>query len=447
MGLGPGELNVGATSWVLCCAALVFIMTPAVGFFYGGMVRSTNVASLIVQSFVTVGLVSVVWVGVGFSLTFASGNPIVGGLGLAGLSDLSATVPGVDLDGVPMLAFMFFQLMFAIITPTLITGAGAERWRFGAFVFFVVGWSVLVYSPVAHWFFSPLGWAARLGALDWAGGAVVHTSAGAAALVVAVQLGRRAGWPDPRMRPHSLPLVLLGAGLLWFGWFGFNGGAALTANGLAAVAVTNTELAASTAMLAWALAERIRVGKATTLGAASGAVAGLVAITPAAGYVSPLGALAIGVIAGTVCQLLVGLKSVFGFDDALDVAAVHLGGGVAGSLAVGLFASSGVNPGASNGLFYGGGYRLLGVQAVAVGAVVAYSMVMTVLLLWVSNRLFGNRANLREETTGLDLSQHGEAAYSYTGGLTSAVAAKHELDLAHHTKPGPAWVPAQRGDF
>ncbi|MDT5026026.1 MAG: ammonium transporter, Amt family [Micromonosporaceae bacterium] len=447
MAVGQAGLNIGATSWVLCCAALVFLMTPAVGFFYGGMVRSTNAVSLIVQSFATVGLVSLVWVGVGFSLAFGDGNPIIGGVGLAGLTDLNAGVPGVNLDGVPLLAFMLFQMMFAIITPALITGAGAERWRFGAFLFFTVGWSLLVYSPTAHWVFSPLGWAAKLGALDWAGGAVVHASAGAAALVVALRLGRRTGWPDPRMRPHSLPLVLLGAGLLWFGWFGFNGGTALTANGLAAIAVTNTHLAASTGMLTWALAERIRVGKATTLGAASGAVAGLVAITPAAGYVSPLGALAIGVIAGAVCQLLVGLKSVFGFDDALDVAAVHLGGGVVGSLAVGLFASSAVNPAGSNGLFYGGGYRLLSVQAVAVSAVVAYSMAMTLLLLVVSDRLLGNRANLRQETAGLDLSQHGEAAYSYTGGLSAAVAPRQNPDVGRHAEPEKIPVSAQKRVF
>ena len=406
-------LSVGTTGWLLVGAALVLIMTPGVGFFYGGMVRAGNVLGTIMQSFVTIGIVSVLWVAVGFSLAFGAGNPIVGGLSLVGLSNPDTQIPGVDLSGAPPMAYVVFQMMFAVITPALVTGAAGERWRFGAFVFFVTAWSLIVYAPVAHWLFSPTGWASHLGAFDFAGGAVVHANAGAAALVVAARLGRRRGWPDPQMRPHNLPLVLMGAALLWFGWFGFNGGSALTPNRVAAAAVINTQVAAGAALLCWALVERFRFGKSTTLGAASGAIAGLVAITPAAGYVTPLGAIAIGSMAGVVCQLAVGLKAIFRLDDSLDVAAVHLGGGVVGSLAVGLFATSSINPHVSDGLFYGGGYHLLGAQAVAVGAVIVYSMIMTLVIMALGNRLLGNRVTARQETVGLDLSQHGESAYGF----------------------------------
>lgn len=403
--------DVGATAWVLVSAAFVLLMTPGIAFFYGGMVRARNVLGTVMQSVITMGIVSVAWVAIGFSLAFDSGNPIVGGLAFAGLPDLDAVVPGIAIGGVPLLAFVAFHLMFAIITPALITGAGGERWRFGGFVFFVTAWSLLVYAPVAHWLFSPHGWAAEIGAFDFAGGTVVHANAGAAALVVAARLGRRRGWPDPQMRPHNLPLMLTGAALLWFGWFGFNGGSALSANGIAALAVINTQVAAAAALICWALVERIRFGKPTALGAASGAIAGLVAITPAAGYVTPVGAVAIGAAAGIVCQLAVGLKSMFRIDDALDVAAVHLGGGLVGTLAVGLLASSAANPAIPNGLFYGGGYRLLGAQAIAVGVVIVYSMVMTLLIMTLAGRLVGSRLTIREESIGLDLSQHGEVAY------------------------------------
>jgi Amt family ammonium transporter len=409
-----GGLDIGATGWVLVSAALVLVMTPGVAFFYGGMVRASNVLGTIMKSLMVMGIVTVVWIGVGFSLAFGEGNPFIGSFEFAGLPDINAAVPGVDIPGVPLLAFVTFQMMFAIITPALITGAGAERWRFGAFVFFVAVWSVIVYAPVAHWLFSPYGWAAKLGALDFAGGAVVHANAGVAALVIAARLGRRKGWPDPQMRPHNLPLVLIGTALLWFGWFGFNGGSALTANGVAALAVVNTQAAAASALVAWALAERFRFGKPTTLGAASGAIAGLVAITPAAGYVSPVGALAIGALAGVICHLAVGLKAVFRVDDALDVAAVHLGGGVVGALAVGLFATKSVNSNIPDGLFYGGGYRLLGSQALAVGAVIAYSAIVTLIIAGLANRLVGSRVSGRDEAIGLDLSQHGESAYSFT---------------------------------
>jgi Amt family ammonium transporter len=408
------------------CAALVMLMTPGVGFFYGGMVRANNVLGTIMQSFVTIGIVSVLWILIGFSLAFDRGHPALGGFAFAGLPDVTAPAPGIDLHGAPLLAFVIFQLMFAVITPALVTGSGGERWRFSGFVFFVAAWSLLVYVPVAHWLFSPYGWAARLGAHDFAGGAVVHANAGAAAIIVAARLGRRRGWPDPGMRPHNLPLMLVGAALLWFGWFGFNGGSALNADGVAALAIANTQIAAAAALLSWAAIEQVRFGKPTSLGAASGAVAGLVAITPAAGYVTPLGALGLGALAGVACQLALGLSSVFRLDDSLDVAAVHLGGGIIGTLAVGLLASHTVNPAIPDGLLYGGGYRLLGAQAAAVAAVVAYSMVMTWMVMVLGNRLIGSRLSARDESIGLDLTQHGEIAYGLPPGghpATSAAAA------------------------
>ncbi len=422
--------GVGTTVWLLISAAFVLLMTPGVAFFYGGMVRARNVLGTLMQSFTTIGIVSVVWIAIGFSLAFDTGHALIGGFSFAGLPNLNAELPGVDLSGAPLLAFVAFQLMFAIITPALITGAGGERWRFGGFVFFVAAWSVLVYAPVAHWLFSPHGWAAHLGAFDFAGGAVVHANAGAAAIVVAARLGQRRGWPDPQMRPHNLPLMLTGAALLWFGWFGFNGGSAITPNGTAALAVLNTQAAAGAALLLWALAERIRFGKPTSLGAASGAIAGLVAITPAAGYVTPLGAIAIGAAAGVVCHLAVGLKSVFRLDDSLDVAAVHLGGGIVGTLAVGLLASSAVNPVVPDGLFYGGGYRLLGAQALAVAAVIGYSMVMTFIIMTLGGRLIGSRLTGREEAIGLDLSQHGEIAYGLSDPLAAGQASTRGVAAA-----------------
>ncbi len=437
MTVDQAGLDVGATAWLLVSAALVLLMAPGVAFFYGGMVRAANVLGTIMQSFMVIGIVSVLWVAVGFSLAFGQGNQFIGGFDLAGLPDLSATVPGIHLGGVPLLAFVVFQMMFAVITPALITGAGAERWRFGASVFFVAAWSLLVYAPIAHWLFSPQGWAAKLGALDFAGGAVVHASAGAAALALAARLGRRVGWGDPQMRPHNLPLVLIGTSLLWFGWFGFNGGSALTANGVATLAVVNTQVAAATALMSWAIAERIRFGKPTTLGAASGAIAGLVAITPAAGYVTPVGAIAIGAIAGVFCHLAVGLKAVFRVDDSLDVTAVHLGGGLVGCLCVGLFASRDANPAGADGLFSGGGYRQLGLQALAVCVVIAYSMLMTLLISSIANRIIGNRVTPREEAIGLDLSQHGESAYTFTP-PAAPIAARGVEHVPVHAVSAPA---------
>jgi ammonium transporter, Amt family len=428
-------VDAGGTAWLLASSALVLLMTPGLAFFYGGMVRRTNVLGILMQGYTTVAIVSVVWVLVGFTLAFSDGNGLIGDLRWAGLTDSSGGVSFAP--GIPLLAFALFQMMFAVITPALITGGPAERWRFGAFVMFVAAWSVVVYAPIAHWVFYPRGWAAHLGALDFAGGSVVHANAGAAALAMALVLGRRQGWPARQARPHNLPMVMIGLALLWFGWFGFNGGSAYSAGRLASAAALNTQLAASASLLSWICAERIRYGKATTLGAASGAVAGLVAITPAAGYVAPLSAIGIGLLAGTLCHLAVGLKSWFALDDSLDVAAVHLGGGVIGSLCVGLLATRSVNPAAADGLFYGGGYRLLGVQAMTVFAVSAYSLVMTVVIAAVINRFLGNRVTGREEAVGLDLSQHGESAYELgpAGQPTARAAAP----------PTPVEVPAGVG--
>jgi Amt family ammonium transporter len=301
-----------------------------------------------------------------------------------------------------------------VLAGALILGAGAERWRFGAYVVFIAVWSLLVYAPIAHWVFHPQGWAARWGVLDFAGGIVVQVTAGAAALGVAISLGRRHGWPDAAPRPHNLPLVMTGLGLVWFGWLGLTGGAGYFAGAVSAIAMLNAQVAAASGLLGWLLLDRLRHGKATALGAASGAVCGLVAITPGAGYVTTVAALAIGATAGILCHFGASLKRWFNVDDALDVAAVHLGGGVIGCLGVGLFATRSVNPAVTDGLFYSGGYRLLGVEAATAAIVAIYALVATLLLAAVVNAVLGHRVRRRHETLGLDLAQHGESAYDMT---------------------------------
>ncbi len=407
-------VDSGATAWVLASAALVLLMTPGLAFFYGGLVRSKNVLGMLMQNFAAIALVGLVWVAVGFTLAFGGGSSLVGNLDFAGLQNMGETIPGyVDSFAqiIPPTVFVAFQLMFAVITVALITGATADRWKFGAFVPFAILWSVLVYSPVAHWVFSPEGWAFKRGALDFAGGTVVHINAGAAALAMAILLGRRRGWPKEHMRPHNVPFVMLGAGLLWFGWFGFNAGSALGANQLAGFAFLNTNTATCAAVLAWIGVERLRYGKATAVGAASGAVAGLVAITPCAGFVSPLGSIAVGLIAGGACALAVSLKSRLRVDDSLDVVAVHLVGGILGSLCVGLFATTDVNSLGSDGLFYGGGATLLGKQALVVLAVTGYSFAATLVIGLLVNLVIKNRVRPEVEDEGLDLAVHGETAY------------------------------------
>ncbi len=415
------EIDAGNTAWVLTSAALVLFMTPGLAFFYGGMVRSKNVLGMLMQNFFSMGLVSVLWALFVFSLAFGDdiGGGLLGGFDFAGLKDLATA--GVQLPGyvddfaltIPPLVFVAFQLMFAIITPALITGAIADRMKFAAYVPFLGLWLVLVYAPVAHWVFSPTGWLFKKGALDFAGGTVVHINAGIAALALILVLGKRRGWPRDAMPPHSLPLTLLGTGILWFGWFGFNAGSALAANGLAGQALINTHMAAAAAMLAWLLVERVKGGHATTLGAASGAVAGLVAITPCAGFVSSFSSLIIGLTAGVFCFLAIQLKSKFGYDDALDVVGVHLVGGMVGSLMVGLFADTSINSLGGDGLFAGGGASLLGKQFIAVGATIAWSFSVTFILAKVLDATIGLRVPPDDEDQGLDLTQHAETGYAY----------------------------------
>jgi ammonium transporter, Amt family len=413
-------VNTGNTAWVLASAALVLLMTPGLAFFYGGMVRSKNVLGMLMQNYVAIGVVSVVWVMVGYSLAFGySGfGGFAGNLHQFGLGHMTEQVAGYQgplAQTIPPLVFMAFQLMFAIITPALITGASADRLKFGAFVVFVAVWLVAVYAPIAHWVFSPEGWLFQKGAEDFAGGTVVHANAGAAGLALAIVLGKRLGWKRDPMRPHNLPFTLLGAGLLWFGWFGFNAGSALGAGNLAGVAFVNTNTATAAAMLGWILVEKLRDGHSTTLGAASGAVAGLVAITPAAGFVSPVGALLLGLIAGAVCSLAVALKYKLGYDDALDVVGVHLVGGVVGALLIGFLGSTRATGIGIDGLFYGGGWHLLKLQAIAVGAAVGYSFVATLVIAKVIDLVMGLRITRDEELEGMDTVLHAETAYDFGG--------------------------------
>ena len=410
-------MDTGDTAWVLISTALVLFMTPGLALFYGGMVRAKNVLGMLMQNVFAMGLLAVVWVTIAFSLAFGdAGNAgVIGNFDFAFLHNVGeATPPGQFLGAltIPFVLFCAFQMTFAIITPALITGASADRLKFAAYAVFIGIWLVIVYAPVAHWVFAG-GFLADMGALDFAGGAVVHINAGAAALALIIVLGPRRGYPSPTMQPHNLPLTILGTGILWFGWAGFNAGSALAANGVAAQAIMNTFLAASAAMLGWLLVERIKGGHATTLGAASGAVAGLVAITPCAGFVGGMAPLYIGAIAGVVCYLALGLKKRLRVDDSLDVIAVHLVGGLAGSILLGLFADSAVNAAVTNeGLFLGGGATLLGDQFVASVVTLAYSFVVSFVLAKVIDRTMGLRVDPDAEEEGLDLSQHAETAYA-----------------------------------
>jgi Amt family ammonium transporter len=411
-------LDSGSTAWVLVSAALVLFMTPGLAFFYGGMVRSKNVLGMLMQNYFAMGLVSVLWAVVGFSLAFGGSNGLIGNFEFSFLKDMqnaALQLPGYTGPyalAIPAILFCAYQMMFAVITPALITGATADRLKFKSYVVFIAAWSILVYSPVAHWVFSPNGWLFKRGALDFAGGTVVHINAGIAALAVVLLIGRRRGYPDEPMPPHNLPLTLLGTGILWFGWFGFNAGSALGANPLAAQALINTHLAAAAAMLGWLLVERITDGHATTLGAASGAVAGLVAITPCAGFVSGMSAMVIGFLAGGICLLAIGIKRHFRFDDALDVVAVHLVGGITGSLLLGFFADTAINPLGADGVFNGGGAELLGNQLVAVVATIVFSFVVSFVIAKVVDVTMGLRVDEAAENQGLDITQHAETAYA-----------------------------------
>ena len=428
------EINSGDTAWILVSAALVLLMTPGLALFYGGMVRAKSVLNMMMMSFISMGVIGVLWILFGYSMSF--GNS-VGGAGIigdpfeyAGLKGLLTYSPDA---GYPALAFVAFQACFAIITVALVSGAIADRASFGAWTLFSILWAVLVYFPAAHWVFAFSsadgtvvgGWIANvIGALDFAGGTAIHINAGTAALVLALVIGPRVGFGTKPMRPHNMTLVMLGAALLWFGWFGFNAGSAVAANGLASLAWVNTLAATASAMLGWLVVEKFRDGHPTSLGAASGIVAGLVAITPAAGSVDPLGALAIGVIAGVACAYAVGLKYKFGYDDSLDVVGVHLVGGLVGTLLIGFFASplamttiaDADDPTKAHaegvaGLFYGGGFDQLGKQAIGAFAVMAYSAVVTYLIALVIKRTIGWRISTSEEVSGIDLVEHSEAGY------------------------------------
>jgi Amt family ammonium transporter len=416
-------MDTGDTAWILASSALVLLMTPGLAFFYGGLVRAKSVLNMMMMSFIALAIVPVLWVLYGYSMAFDTdlGNGLLGGFDKVGLQGVTTD----SLSGtLPEFVFVGFQVMFAVITVALISGAIADRAKFGAWAVFVAVWVSLVYFPVAHWVFAfddgNGGWIAdRLAAIDFAGGTAVHINAGVAALALAFVLGRRVGFKRDPMRPHNVPFVLLGAGLLWFGWYGFNAGSAVGANGLAGLAFVNTTVATSAAILGWLLVEVVRDKHATTVGGASGAIAGLVAITPACAAVSPMGAIAVGLVAGVLCALAVGLKYRLGYDDSLDVVGVHLVGGLVGCLLIGLLATDG-------GLLYGDGLDLLGKQAIAVGAVLAYSFVVTLIIGKLIDLTIGFRVSEEEEVTGIDSAQHLETGYDFTslsGGVRSLVGA------------------------
>jgi len=410
-------MNGADTAFVLISAALVMLMTPGLALFYGGMVRSKNVLGTIMQNFIMLAVVGVLWALYGYSLAFGPDvGHFIGDLSWIGLNGVGFEPFKAYSETIPHQTFMIYQAMFAIITPALITGAFAERMKFSTFLVFMVIWSTIVYNPVAHWVWGDGGWLKNLGALDFAGGTVVHINAGVAALAAALVMGPRRGYAGygngtEAFIPHNLPMTILGAGLLWFGWFGFNAGSALGANALASSAFTATHLATCAATLSWVGAEWIHRGKPTTLGAASGAVAGLVAITPASGYVGPMSAILIGLIAGFVCYMAVLVKPKLGYDDSLDVVGVHCVGGIVGALCTGLFASKLVNAAGGDGLFFGNPGQL-GTQVIAVGATVIYSFVISYALFWILEKTMGLRVEPDDEVAGLDISEHQETGYS-----------------------------------
>ncbi len=404
------KIDSGSTAWMLASTALVLLMTPGLAFFYGGMTRTKSVLNMMMMSWVAIITVTIAWVLYGDSLSFAPGNGFIGGFSYLGEHGLVGSASRVA--GIPDLVFSAFQLTFAVITVALISGAVADRTKFGAWAVFTVLWATLVYFPVAHWVWGG-GWLSSLGIEDFAGGTVVHVNAGSAGLALAIVLGKRRGWGRDPMRPHSLPLVLLGAGLLWFGWFGFNAGSELAADGTAALAFMNTQVATAAAAGGWLLVERFRDGKPTTLGVASGAVAGLVAITPACAFIAPWAAIVLGLLAGGVCCYAIGIKHRLGFDDSLDVVGVHLVGGAFGALSLGFLAAYPLLDGQRKGLFYGGGITQLGVQALGPVAVGLYSFTVAWILAKIIDKTMGFRIPEEDEVTGIDITQHAETAYEF----------------------------------
>ena len=410
--VSENPIDTGDTAWMFVSSAIVLMMTiPGLFLFYGGLVRSKNALGTIMHCFFIVALISVQWVLLGYTIAFGSDiSGIFGSLEFLGLNNVGPD-PNPDLAAtIPHLSFMMFQMTFAIITPALITGAFAERIKFSAFIIFILLWATIVYDPLAHWVWGG-GWLGEMGTLDFAGGTVVHISSGAAALAAALIFGKRIGYGQQLFQPHNLPFSLIGASLLWIGWFGFNAGSALAADGIAAIAFVTANTAAAAAVLSWTFTEWLHRGKPTVLGAASGAIVGLVSITPAAGFVSPMAALIIGLVGGIICYFAVNLKSKLGYDDALDVVGIHGVGGTWGALATGLFASLAVNSGGNNGLFYGNPKQLW-IQFVAVVATWIFVFVVTMIILYILKITIGIRVDSDEENQGLDLSQHNETSYN-----------------------------------
>ena len=416
------QISAGDTAWVLVAAALVLLMTPGLAFLYGGMTRAKSTLNMMMMSFVTMGIVTALWVAFGYSISFGHGSSLLGPIKLSDLGASESAGPLVNgtTYAIPVLAFAAFQLTFAIITTALVSGSIADRTKFKSWCLFAALWVTLVYFPIAHWSFDfgdangdGAGWLAAKGLQDFAGGTVVEINSGIAGLAMAIVLGKRVGWRKDPMRPHNVPLVLIGAGLLWFGWFGFNAGSALGANHLAALAFMNTQIAGALALVGWLVVEKYRDGKPTSLGAASGAVAGLVAITPSCAFVSPAGAAIIGLLAGVICSLAIGLKYRLGYDDSLDVVGLHGVGGIIGTLAIGFFGTSAVNSAGKDGLFYGGGTQLLSVQALGVISVLAYSFVVTFAIGKLLDKTIGMRVSRDEEIEGVDLTEHAESGYEF----------------------------------
>ncbi len=406
------RIDTGDTTWLLISTALVMLMTPGLALFYGGMVRRKNVLGTIMQSFIALGVITIQWVLFGYSLAFGPDvHHLIGDLSWVGLNGVGLTPNPDYAPTVPHQAFMAFQMMFAVITPALITGAFAERFKFSTYIVFLFIWSTIVYAPLAHWVWGVGGWMRNLGALDFAGGLVVHISSGLSALAAAFIIGKRRGYGHEHMPPHNLTMTVLGAALLWFGWFGFNGGSAVASGALATSAFVATHIAAAAAAFSWTLMEWKKRGKPTMLGTASGCVAGLVAITPASGFVGPMAALIIGLVAGVVCYYGISLKNKLGFDDSLDTVGVHGVGGIFGALATGIFASKAINAAGADGLIFGSA-SLLGAQALSVLVSVVYSFTLTWIILKVLDKTMGLRVADEDEQEGLDLSQHGETGYT-----------------------------------
>jgi Amt family ammonium transporter len=449
-------VDTGNTAWLLASSALVLLMTPGLAFFYGGLNRSKSVLNMMMMSFSCIGLISVLWLIYGFSWAFgtnsnASVNNIIGNftqyLGTKTYtSELwLATADSPSGIGIPTYVVMAFQMMFAIITVALVSGSISDRAKFSGWLLFAFGWFTIVYVPVAHWIWGGGFIFAKIHALDFAGGTAVHINAGAAALALALVLGKRVGWPKESFKPHNVPFVALGAGLLWFGWFGFNAGSELTADSVTAVAFVNTQVATAAALMGWIIVEWIRDGKPTMVGASSGAVAGLVAITPACGFIAPLPAAILGIVAGAVCALAVGLKYRFGYDDSLDVVGVHFVGGWIGSLSIGLFATTQANSlitdglGASEGLFYGGGLTQLGRQFAGSAIVTVWSFSAAFAIGWVINKTIGFRASSESEVDGIDVAEHAESAYEFSS--TSGGGGAFALAGLGSTKPAEDAAP------